>query len=67
MNIKLKEEIRFSMRLRGAGGRGKLTREGGRVWLDDNDVIHVDAPGRNSPVVVAAVKEWLDYMKDRES
>ena len=25
MNIKLKEEIRFSMRLRGAGGRGKLT------------------------------------------
>ena len=30
MNIKLKEEIRFSMRLRGAGGRGKLTREGGR-------------------------------------
>ena len=23
--------------------------------------------GRNSPVVVAAVKEWLDYMKDRES
>jgi hypothetical protein len=32
--------------------------ECGRVWLDDNDVIHVDAPGRNSPVVVAAVKEW---------
>ena len=41
--------------------------ECGRVWLDDNDVIHVDAPGRNSPVVVAAVKEWLDYMKERES
>ena len=33
MNIKLKEEIRFSMRLRGAGGRGKLTREGGRILV----------------------------------
>ena len=31
MNIKLKEEIRFSMRFRGAGGRGKLTREGARI------------------------------------
>ena len=33
MNIKLKEEIRFSMRFRGAGGRGKLTRESGRILV----------------------------------
>ena len=41
--------------------------ECGRVWLDDNDVIHVDAPGWNTEVVVAAVNEWLAYMKERES
>ena len=41
--------------------------ECGRVWLDDNDVIHVDATGWNTEVVVAAVNEWLAYMKERES